>query len=214
LDRDKLQALIRKHRGSVSATMHKKVAFLLCTDLARRRNTQRVRKAFRFKVPLVYPEFVRECIGEDRLLDIKPFLVPDPPPRIPKPKKVKTQGTEAGVGTGAVTEVGVDVMKSGVCGEETQKEAVSTSSDGCFETDGGVVRTVNEEQSGEEVEEDKEIDGGVKDETGEGFIAAFTSEPVHGLKRSNDESTDRMGKKNKKKRRKIRTAKPKIYQHS
>ena len=65
-----LAALIAKHGGAVSNTIHKRVDFVVASERAVRRNTQAVRKARdKFGIPLVTPQFVVDSARAKRLCD-------------------------------------------------------------------------------------------------------------------------------------------------
>lgn len=62
----------------ISNTVHKRVSYLVCTDEAFRRNTQRVRKAQKLNVTIVSPEFVDQAVKLGKLPDPKSFQVKVP----------------------------------------------------------------------------------------------------------------------------------------
>lgn len=78
LEREALTATIKGAGGSVSTIVHKRVSYLLCTPAAVEELTQRVRKAQKFGVPLVQPEFVAACVAAKKLVDYHDFSVEAP----------------------------------------------------------------------------------------------------------------------------------------
>lgn len=78
MDREGLSTLIKKHRGTVSPTVHKKVSFVICTPQATKEMTQRVRKAVKFGIPLVNEKFLHQCIKKGKMIDHTPYTVPIP----------------------------------------------------------------------------------------------------------------------------------------
>ncbi|CAM9824197.1 unnamed protein product [Scytosiphon promiscuus] len=73
LPRKELAAELRTHGAKVSATIHKRVSFVLCTDDAVKYSTQRVRKALKHGIPLVSQGFVAACALAGGPVDPAPF---------------------------------------------------------------------------------------------------------------------------------------------
>jgi hypothetical protein len=55
--------------ATFSNTIHKKVKVLLATSDACRRGTQRVRKAWKKKIPILLPEWLEACVANKRAVD-------------------------------------------------------------------------------------------------------------------------------------------------
>ena len=72
-----LSTEVRALGGRVSATVHRKVAFLLATAEAVDRETQRVRKAWRFGVAVVRPEFLQARAPVRAAASAVPLLSPE-----------------------------------------------------------------------------------------------------------------------------------------
>ena len=68
---------ITLHGGALSGILHRRVSYLVCSALAVRRATQRVRKARKHGVPTVGAPFVFECAKQARLVAHEPFLITD-----------------------------------------------------------------------------------------------------------------------------------------
>ena len=60
-----------------SNTVHKRVAYVVSTEDAYKGKTQRVRKAAKYKIPVVKLEWLQECIGSKKMLDFHPFVLGD-----------------------------------------------------------------------------------------------------------------------------------------
>eukprot|EP00611_Tribonema_gayanum_P028924 TRINITY_DN7591_c0_g1_i2.p2 TRINITY_DN7591_c0_g1~~TRINITY_DN7591_c0_g1_i2.p2 ORF type:complete len:158 (-),score=46.16 TRINITY_DN7591_c0_g1_i2:14-487(-) len=73
--RSTLKALIGHHGGQVSNIVHSRVSYVVCNAEAVANNTQRVRKAARFAIPVVSEAFVVESAAQQKLLDWKPYAL-------------------------------------------------------------------------------------------------------------------------------------------
>jgi hypothetical protein len=60
-----------------SATVHKRVRYLIVTDVAFKTKSQRVRKALKFKIPIVHYKWLEECKSLKKLVDIGPYRLDD-----------------------------------------------------------------------------------------------------------------------------------------
>jgi hypothetical protein len=74
-DREKISAAIRRAGGRVDALVHKKVDFVVADEGAIEQNTQRIRKAIKFDIPIVSEKLIIESLKAGRLVDFKPFLL-------------------------------------------------------------------------------------------------------------------------------------------
>eukprot|EP00903_Cladosiphon_okamuranus_P016540 g15258.t1 len=61
LPRKEIQATLKAHGATVSAIIHKRVSYVLCTAEAVKYNTQKVRKALKHGIPLVSQNFIAAC---------------------------------------------------------------------------------------------------------------------------------------------------------
>jgi hypothetical protein len=77
-DREKISLAIRKAGGRVDALVHKNVHFVVSDEGAIEQNTQRIRKAIKFGIPIVSERLVIESLKAGRLLDHKPHLLAIP----------------------------------------------------------------------------------------------------------------------------------------
>ena len=77
-----LKKVIERHGGTVSPMVHKRVGYLVATELAVKRSTQRVRKANAKDIPIVTPNFVHDSISAGELCDFTKYA-PQPLPRVP-----------------------------------------------------------------------------------------------------------------------------------
>ena len=59
----------------MKATVHKRVDFLICGGSAADRNTQKVRKARRFKIKVVKAEYLDACIQAKKRLPLDEFII-------------------------------------------------------------------------------------------------------------------------------------------
>ncbi|CAM9292201.1 unnamed protein product [Pylaiella littoralis] len=82
LPRKELQATLKTHGATamirvqqVSAIIHKRVSYVLCTPDAIKYNTQKVRKAIKHGIPLVSQGFIAACVLKGRVVDPAPFRV-------------------------------------------------------------------------------------------------------------------------------------------
>ena len=82
---------IKRHGGSVSRTVHRKVQYLLASEQAVHRNTQAVRKAnIKFGgIPLLRASFVEACVREGGLVDPRPHLHPPRAAYVPARERAK-----------------------------------------------------------------------------------------------------------------------------
>jgi hypothetical protein len=63
--------------AQVTSQVSKRVQLVLCTRFAVEKATQRVRKAYKKKIPLVDISWLRKCQETGKLLDVEPFLLDD-----------------------------------------------------------------------------------------------------------------------------------------
>ena len=86
-----LTETIKRHGGSVSRTVHRKVQYLLASEQAVHRNTQAVRKAnIKFGgIPLLRASFVEACVREGGLVDPGPHLHPPRAAYVPARERAK-----------------------------------------------------------------------------------------------------------------------------
>ncbi|CAN0095139.1 unnamed protein product [Ectocarpus sp. 8 AP-2014] len=75
LARKELQPMLKAHGATVSAIIHKRVSFVLCTSDAVKYNTQKVRKALKHGIPLVSQGFIAACALAGDVVDSTPFRV-------------------------------------------------------------------------------------------------------------------------------------------
>ncbi|CBJ49090.1 expressed unknown protein [Ectocarpus siliculosus] len=75
LARKELQPMLKAHGATVSAIIHKRVSFVLCTPDAVKYNTQKVRKALKHGIPLVSQGFIAACALAGDVVDSTPFRV-------------------------------------------------------------------------------------------------------------------------------------------
>ena len=107
---------IKRHGGSVSRTVHRKVQYLLASEQAVHRNTQAVRKAnIKFGgIPLLRASFVEACVREGGLVDPSPHLHPPRAAYVPARERAKA----AAVSTSAA------VAPAEVAPASNQREAI------------------------------------------------------------------------------------------
>ena len=107
---------IKRHGGSVSRTVHRKVQYLLASEQAVHRNTQAVRKAnIKFGgIPLLRASFVEACVREGGLVDPRPHLHPPRAAYVPARERAKA----AAVSTSAA------VAPAEVAPASNQREAI------------------------------------------------------------------------------------------
>ena len=74
-DRDKISAAVRKAGGRVDALVHKNVQFVVSDEGAIEQNTQRIRKAVKFGIPIVSEKLIIESLKAGKLVDHTPFLL-------------------------------------------------------------------------------------------------------------------------------------------
>ena len=86
-----LTETIKRHGGSVSRTVHRKVQYLVASEQAVHRNTQAVRKAnIKFGgIPLLRASFVEACVREGGLVDPGPHLHPPRAAYVPARERAK-----------------------------------------------------------------------------------------------------------------------------
>ena len=86
-----LTETIKRHGGSVSRTVHRKVQYLLASEQAVHRNTQAVRKAnIKFGgILLLRASFVDACVREGGLVDPRPHLHPPRAAYVPARERAK-----------------------------------------------------------------------------------------------------------------------------
>jgi hypothetical protein len=70
---DTISELITSAGGSVTGICHRRVFALVATERASLRRTQRVRKALKFGIPIVSPDFLRECVAQGKCVPTAPF---------------------------------------------------------------------------------------------------------------------------------------------
>ncbi|CAN0234217.1 unnamed protein product, partial [Laminaria digitata] len=129
LPRKPLEAAIKSHGATVSAIIHKRVSFVLCTADAVKYSTQKVRKAQKHGIPLVSQEFIAACALASRVINHSPFLqAPKPstqasPSNGAKQPKPGTLETSAGVATPLGPGSGGSPDPAGkVCAEEISEK--------------------------------------------------------------------------------------------
>jgi hypothetical protein len=105
LDRDHLINTIKSHGGTISNTVHKRVYVVLVDSLgtAITQNTQRVRKADKFRLPVVDERFVDACVSAGRVVDISEYLV-----KLPQRVQSKEDEEAKEVDDGAAVDGGDD----------------------------------------------------------------------------------------------------------
>jgi hypothetical protein len=88
-----LTETIKRHGGSVSRTVHRKVQYLLASEQAVHRNTQAVRKAnLKFGgILLLRASFVSACVREGGLVDPGPHLHPPRAAYVPARERAKVE---------------------------------------------------------------------------------------------------------------------------
>ncbi len=74
-DRDKISSAIRKAGGRVDALVHKNVHFVVSDEGAIEQNTQRIRKAMKFGIPIVSERLIIESLKAGKLVEHSPFLL-------------------------------------------------------------------------------------------------------------------------------------------
>jgi len=70
---DHLRQLIEARGGSVSPMLHKRVSVFLATEIAVTKNSQRIRKAVKYGVPVVKIEYLNACLEASMMLDVEDF---------------------------------------------------------------------------------------------------------------------------------------------
>ena len=73
----KMVGMVEKVGAIHSNTVHKRVSYVISTDDAYRGKTQRIRKAAKYKIPVIKLEWLRECIESKKMLDFHPFVLGD-----------------------------------------------------------------------------------------------------------------------------------------
>ena len=61
--------------ATVTGQVHKRVNFVICTDSAMEQNTQRVRKAMKWNIPIVKIDWIRQCKIQKRRVDYEPYVL-------------------------------------------------------------------------------------------------------------------------------------------
>ena len=61
--------------ATVTGQVHKRVNFVICTDSAMEQNTQRVRKAMKWNIPIVKIDWIRQCKIQKVRVDYEPYVL-------------------------------------------------------------------------------------------------------------------------------------------
>jgi BRCT domain type II-containing protein len=75
LQRAKLNKLIKLNGGEQSTVVCRKTNFVICTQDAVDKNTQRIRKARTKRIPLVSADWLVACHEAKQLLDHEPYII-------------------------------------------------------------------------------------------------------------------------------------------
>ena len=75
LNREELEKCISLGGGKVSGVVGKKINYLLCDQNAYKDDTQRVRKAKKFGVKIVLPDFVYESTYSKKLQPVGKYIL-------------------------------------------------------------------------------------------------------------------------------------------
>lgn len=77
-DREKISSAIRRAGGRVDALVHKNVHFVVADEGAVEQNTQRIRKAIKFGIPIVNEKLVIESLKAGKLVDHDAYILYTP----------------------------------------------------------------------------------------------------------------------------------------
>ncbi|CAM9213156.1 unnamed protein product, partial [Ascophyllum nodosum] len=136
LSRKQLETTIKSNGASVSAIIHKRVSFVVCTQGAVKDNTQKVRKANKHGIPLVSQDFLAECAKAKRVVDHTAFLIVAGPSATAAAPKSSEASTTTINSTSVFPTGQTSTVTSPPSSKTTDVETVGEAADG-FVVDGG-----------------------------------------------------------------------------
>ena len=71
----RMQNMVEKVGATLSNTVHKRVGFVVSTKDAFKGKTQRIRKAIKYKIPIVEVTWLQECISAKKMIDFHPYVL-------------------------------------------------------------------------------------------------------------------------------------------
>ena len=69
-----LKAILTSIGATISPQVHKKVHYIICTSSAIHNLTQRIRQAIKRNVDIVSVQWVKDCIKDNRRIDVTPYI--------------------------------------------------------------------------------------------------------------------------------------------